>query len=1166
MPSDTVFSRLLAENRDFSSLSDAVTRDRFPVAVGGLSNIHKAHFVHGLLSRSPRAVVILPDEAAAVKFCEDLNAFQPDSAAFLPVREPVLRELSDASREYEYARMAALSRFLRGEVQALCVPAAAAVQQTVPPHILQKHTVTLAPGDSLELREFTARLVFMGYSARPQVEGQGQFSLRGGILDIFPVGNKMPLRIELWGDEIDTIAYFELDTQRRFDSAKKAVIPPAAEMLYQPEVLADRITALAQKKIGAATPALLAAAQRLGAGERLSYADRFFSLCYSAPALPSDYADEDGLTILCEPFDTFDSLKGIGEQWAAEVAALTEEGLFCRGLEGQSIPGKELSELLSVGRLVCLSTFTRNVPGLEPAVSLTATAGQTSLWSGDYSLLVEEIKNILAAKKGCLIMAGTERAAVALARDLARDGFSAAHYPDRNVSPVAGGIMVLEGFLSAGFEYPGCSMQLITCRRTVSGKKRKVPARYKPGKELQSLSDLTPGDYVVHAAHGIGIYEGIEKIESDGVIKDYIKLRFAGTDTLFVPVTQLDVVSKYIGADAEAGTLKLNKLGSTVWQKTKSRVKAAVKDMAKELIRLYAERSKTEGFAFSADCDLQHDFEERFPYEETDDQLRCTAEIKADMERGFPMERLLCGDVGFGKTEVALRAAFKCVLDGKQCAILCPTTILAWQHYQTVLRRMEGFPVEVEVLSRFRTPKQQEEILRKLKAGRIDILIGTHRLIQKDVIFKDLGLAIIDEEQRFGVEHKERFKQNFRGVDLLSLSATPIPRTLNMAMSGIRDMSVLEEAPSDRYPVQTYVAEQDDGLLFEAIRKELRRGGQVYYLHNRTESIVSCAAKIARAIPEARVGFAHGKMSQEELNAIWRQLLENELDVLVCTTIIETGVDVPNCNTLIIEDADKMGLSQLYQIRGRVGRSNRRAYAYLTFRPGKVLTEVASKRLAAIREFTAFGSGFRIALRDLEIRGAGNILGASQHGHMESVGYDMYLRLLAEAVADERGETLALPAEECTIDLRISAHIPESYIPHNRQRIDMYKRIASIRNEDDAFDVTDEFIDRYGEPPASVTGLIEIALLRSMAALRRVTEITQSRDSASVYFFLRDPSPETINLLMATLRGRISFHSAAKPYMAVKRLPGQKLPDVIREVLTLIPEPSPEEASEPSHI
>ena len=629
-----------------------------------------------------------------------------------------------------------------------------------------------------------------------------------------------------------------------------------------------------------------------------------------------------------------------------------------------------------------------------------------------------------------------------------------------------------------------------------------------------------------------------------GVVKDYMKLRYAKSDTLYVPVTQLDLVSKYIGP-REDSQVRLHRLGGTDWQKTKARVRSAVKDMAKELIRLYAQRMNAKGHRFSPDTEWQRDFEAHFEFEETDDQLRCIEEIKADMEREAPMDRLLCGDVGFGKTEVALRAAFKCISDSKQCAMLVPTTILAWQHYQTILRRMEGFPVKIELLSRFRTPKQQEDVINRLRRGEIDFVVGTHRLVSKDVRFRDLGLVIIDEEQRFGVAQKEKLKELCSNVDVLTLSATPIPRTLNMALSGIRDMSVIEEAPQDRHPVQTYVLEHDNGILADAIRRELRRGGQVYYLHNDIGSIDHVSATLQSLIPEARIGIGHGKMNENELSEVWRRLVEQEIDILLCTTIIETGVDIPNANTLIIDNADRMGLSQLHQLRGRVGRSSRRAYAYLTFTRNKVLSEIAQKRLSAIREFTEFGSGFKIAMRDLEIRGAGNILGGEQHGHMEAVGYDLYLKLLAEAVSVEKGE--APPPGECLVDLQIQAHIPEQYIESLHQRLEIYRRIADIRGEDDASDVLDELIDRFGDPPASVKGLIDVALLRNTAASLGIYEVKQQGEILLLY--LSPVDMKRVSALIGALRSRVMFSAGQKPYLSVRAAKGASPLDTLGEAL-----------------
>ena len=794
---------------------------------------------------------------------------------------------------------------------------------------------------------------------------------------------------------------------------------------------------------------------------------------------------------------------------------------------------------------IYLDVFARGGYETPVRTQIAVTARQLSVWGGGTQLLCEDLTAMLHNKWACVVLAGNEKSGRTVADDLRAKGLPAA-YLENPETIQRGTVVVTSGALSAGLEYPGAFFGLITHGRMTQGTVRKKK-RPKNSQEIYSLSDLVPGDYIVHVTYGIGVFEGIHKIDMHGIVKDYIKVRYAKGDTLYVPVTQLDLVSKYIGP-REDSSVKLNKLGGTEWQKAKTRVRRAVRDMAKELIELYAKRMQVKGHAFPEDTEWQHDFEAHFEFEETEDQLRCIDEIKSDMEREAPMDRLLCGDVGFGKTEVALRAAFKCISDSKQCAILVPTTILAWQHFQTILRRMEGFPVKVEILSRFRTPKQQEEILRRLRRGEIDIVVGTHRLVSKDVEFRDLGLVIIDEEQRFGVAQKERLKTVCASVDQLTLSATPIPRTLNMALSGIRDMSVIEEAPHDRHPVQTYVLEHDDGVIHEAIRREIRRGGQVYYLHNDVATIERLAAKIQAAVPEARVGFGHGKMNEQELSEIWRKMIDHEIDVLVCTTIIETGVDVPNANTLIIDNADRLGLSQLHQIRGRVGRSSRRAYAYLTFTRNKVLTEIAQKRLSAIREFTEFGSGFKIAMRDLEIRGAGNILGGEQHGHMEAVGYDLYLKLLGEAIKREKGEEVSDLDDTCLVDMQIQAHIPESYIGDLNQRLEIYRHIAGIRSKEDALDVTDELIDRFGEPPESVNGLIQIALLRSQASALGVTEVKQQGEA--LLFYQNKIDMKRVSVLVSAMKKRVMVNAGARPYISV-RIEGTPL-ETLSETLNLM--------------
>ena len=1148
-----LYESVFHELSPFGELLNALDQGKTPCMMVGLSSIHKAHVIAGAYARDRRpALVIADDELTARRLTEDVNAMLGEDAAyFYPARDFTLREMETVSREYEQIRLGVLSRVINRACGIVVTTVDAALQRTIPPEELARRSYEIRAERPVDLENLAARLLAAGYVRRPQVEGVSQFSVRGGILDFFPPQETSPVRLELWGDEIDSMCYFDLDTQRRTAPLDRMKITPACEVLFDsPDALRTAIQGV-MEALGRGKAALKAKErlqkdlERLDAGMELNALDKFLPVAYSRPACLLDYFDSP-LTFISEFINVKERAKNYLWQHYEDIKILLEEGELCEPLSQFCLTFPEFHHRMEAeGDVVYLEAFARTSPELSIKTLLNVTALQNSGWSGEVKLLCEDLTSLLSQGYCCAVLAGTAKAASTLALDLRRQNIPADYVKDVK-GIVYRKVFVLEGNLSAGFEYPDVKFSLITNSKTLNVKRRKSKRK---GEEIKSLSDLNVGDLVVHVAHGIGVFDGINKLDLHGIVKDYIKIKYAGADTLYVPVTQLDLVSKYIGPQDDSH-VKLNRLNSGEWQKTRSRVKKAVAEMADELIKLYAERMQTKGYAFSQDNDWQKEFEEHFPYEETDDQLRCIEEIKEDMEQDRPMDRLLCGDVGFGKTEVALRGAFKCVLDGKQCAILCPTTILAWQHYQNILKRMEGFPVNVELLSRFRTPKQQKQILKELKAGTVDIVVGTHRLVQSDVEFKDLGLAIVDEEQRFGVAHKEKFKEMFRGIDMLTLSATPIPRTLNMAMSGIRDMSVIEEAPHDRYPVQTYVLEYDHGVLMDALRRELRRGGQAYYIHNRIESIDLCASKIAQAIPDAKIGIAHGRMSEDELSDIWRQLIEHEIDILVCTTLIETGVDVANVNTLIIENADRMGLSQLYQLRGRVGRSNRRAFAYFTFQRGKALTEIAEKRLSAIREFTKFGSGFRIAMRDLEIRGAGSILGARQHGHMEAVGYDMYLRLLSDAIREQRGDAPKPNAEECLVDLQMEAHIPARYIENLSQRIDVYRKIASVRTVEDSLDLTDELIDRFGEPPASVKGLIDVALLRNTAAAHGFTEITQKGDTLAL-------TPKTLNMELAgqmaqALGKRLTVSASGTPYLGVRLKKGQTALDATREVLGVL--------------
>lgn len=1142
------FQTTFSELSGFQALLQCLEHGTTPVSVTGLSQIHKAQLLAALPPHGT-PLVLTEDDASALRLAADLNGMTgEETACVLPAREFSLTGAEVQSREYEQLRLSAFSKLCSGTCRMLIASAEAAMQRTIPPDVLTAHTLTLEQGEDYDLGVLTALLAEAGYTRCQQVEGPAQFAKRGSILDLFPIQEKQPVRLEFWDDTLDTISYFDPQSQRRTESLSQLTIPPALESLAQPEQLADAIEALARtlrgKHAADAKARLLADAEQLRGGALPAGIDKYQPLLYDPPATVLDYAD--GPVFLSEYSAVLEHMRAVLSRHMEDTRLLLEQGELCKGLSGYYLEPAQLFAKLETRTVVCLNTFLQGGDRMEYRRLISMEAVQTGLWGGELQQLKEDLAHHLRLGCRILVAAGTEKTTPALCEDLRAEGIPcdlAEHQP----VCLPGRVLVAPGSFSSGAYYPENKTVLIT-RGKIEAPRKRLKKLRRRGEEIRALSEMNAGDLVVHAQYGIGRFVGIRKLELEGITKDFITIQYAGTDVLYVPVTQLDMVSRYIGPRDEGG-VRLHKLSSTDWQKTRNSVRRAVQDMAKELTALYAKRAQTPGIAFLPDDEIQQDFEARFPYAETDDQLRSIQEIKQDMERPHPMDRLLCGDVGFGKTEVAFRAALKCVLSGKQCVILTPTTVLAWQHYQTALRRFEQFPVNIELLSRFRTPKQQKEVLEKLRKGTVDLVIGTHRLVQKDVQFYALGLAIIDEEQRFGVAHKERFKELFAGVDVLTLSATPIPRTLNMAMSGIRDMSVIEEPPQDRYPVQSYVAEYQEGLIQQALMRELRRGGQIYYLHNRTETIASCAAKLQQMVPEARIAYAHGKMTEEAMSDIWRQLVDYEIDILVCTTIIETGVDVPNVNTIIIEHADRLGLSQLYQLRGRVGRSNRRAYAYFTYQRGKVLDEVAAKRLAAMREFTQFGSGFRIALRDLEIRGAGSILGGRQHGHMEAVGYDMYLKMLGEAIAEERGEPMPKSAE-CTVDLQMDAHIPDSYIASLPQRLEVYRRIAMVSDQESYLDMIDELIDRFGEPPSSVMGLVDTALLRNTAARLGITEITQRR--GSMLFYIQQPSQEQITALSSRYHGRVTFNCLDKPYIGVRLVKGDTSLSLMRQVLTVM--------------
>jgi len=960
--------------------------------------------------------------------------------------------------------------------------------------------------------------------------------------------------MEFWGDEIDTMHTFDLATQRREDPVEKIYVSPAREVLFgAPADAAALLRAFLKKQRGKKRTALETCMApelaQLDGGAVPVNLDKYLAVRYPEPATLLDYF-EDPLLVLEEPASLREAQRATTYRRGEELTTLLQDGVLAAGLDALYADAAWLWTQPARCRTICAENFARSMPDLPLREIVNAPAHTLPAWSGEVAHLLEDLQPLCDGGASITVMAGTPRAAAGLAADLRVKGLNVTTDPE--APPSSGLVQVLPGQLSAGCSLPFARYAVFTARAFGVSTAQKKKKRNKDA--LNSLSEISPGDLVVHQNHGIGRYAGIQRMAVQGVTKDYLRIEYDKKDVLYVPVTQLDLLSRYT-APGDKDNVKLSRLGGADWAKTRKRVRAATEAMAKELIELYARRKQAKGYAFPPDDTWQGDFEQRFAYEETPDQLTSAADIKHDMEQSWPMDRLLCGDVGVGKTEVALRAAFKCVMGGKQCAILAPTTILAWQHFNTAIARMEAYPIRIGLLSRYRSSKEQKETLRGLKDGTVDIVVGTHRLLSDDVKFRDLGLVIIDEEQRFGVKHKEKLKEAFIGVDMLTLSATPIPRTLNMALSGIRDMSTIEQPPFERQPVETYVLEYDEGIVAEAIRKELARGGQVYYLHNRVDTINECVARIGKLVPGARVGVAHGKMTEEQISSVWQQLLDNEIDVLVCTTLIETGVDVRNCNTLIIENADRMGLSQLYQLRGRVGRSSRKAYAYFTFTRDKVLTEVAAKRLSAIREFTAFGSGFRIAMRDLQIRGAGSLLGHSQHGHMEAVGYDLYVKMLGQAIATAQGETPPPDKSDCLVDISIDAYLPEEYIPDPAGRIEAYKRIAAIETTADAEDVLDELIDRYGSPPKSVQGLVDVSLVRVTAARVGIVEIVQRSDLLILYSDV--VGLQQLAAVMDQYPHRVLYNAMGRPYFSLRVQKGENPLVLLRDVVTLLPGATP---------
>lgn len=1121
------------------AVAQSKSRKPSPMMITGLSEGARCTFYAAISEdwmqkRGGKTLLIVPDESSAFIASKIFGELGKRAEVF-PYREFGYGRIS-ASHAYEHERLSVLDKILNDSAEVFVTTPDAALQYTVPRARLKGFFLNIKTGQELSLGLLAEKLEAFGYSRADMVEGEGQYSVRGGICDIFPPKSENPVRIEFFGDEVDRIAEFDVITQRTSDMLDGLSLTPGREIVIGKRereallgVIETEIDRAGNDKIKAE---LKEEYEAVSSGTDTSFIDKYINVIYEERECLLDYFGQDTLVLVKETNAVRERLKGYRFQQMETAETLVRDGLILGAYAEYGKWPEQYDEFCGQRATVYCNTFTSEAEKLSGLYNIKSKQGVA--YRDNLELMLEDIEQYISSGYRIDILAENDTAAKNLSGMLLDAGIASTlnSRPQPGIPNVVSGIN-LPPYELTGSKYVCISMfsSVYTAGKSAGTVRGRRKSKKSARERITSYTELEVGDYVVHENHGIGRYLGLSTETVGGVTSDYIKLEYDGDGFLYLPCTQLDMLSKYVGAGAESGTVKLSRIGGAEWGKAKLKAKAAAKEMAKDLIALYAERMRRVGIAFDEDDAMQQEFEGAFEFEETDGQLEASREIKDDMERAVPMERLLCGDVGYGKTEVALRAAFKAVRSGYQVAILVPTTILALQHYQTVLARMRGFPVTVDMVSRFRRPAEIRESSKRLKRGETDIIIGTHRLLSKDIEFKRLGLVVIDEEQRFGVAQKEKLKQLVKDVDVLTLSATPIPRTLNMAMSGIRDMSVLEEPPVDRIPVQTYVLEYDEAVIAEAIRKELRRGGQVFYLHNRIDTLQDIAARVAMYAPEAMVAVAHGQMDKEELSDIWKQMLDGEVNVLVCTTLIEAGVDIPNANTLIIDDAERYGLAQLHQIRGRVGRSGRRAYAYLTYKRGTVLSEVAEKRLMAIRDFTEFGSGFRVAMRDMEIRGAGNLLGSQQHGQIESVGYDLYMKLLSEAVLEEKGEQ-PKPKRECTVSMGMDAYIPEKYVRSASQRIDVYKKIASVETEEDMRDVYDELTDRYGALPRQAETLLRISLVRAMGGQAGFDKIEFV--NGGLLFYIGQFSFEKWQRILSEYKGKLVLSAGSPPYARLK--------------------------------
>ena len=1095
------FTSPLLELAEFEEIQKKCLQKEGMTLLTGCVTSQKTHMIYALSDGCSRTVIVLSDEEKAKKMYEEYRFLQ-ENVCYYPAKDLLFYHADIHGKQLVKQRIEALQMLMEKKENVTVITTFDGFMDSmIPFENMKSQILTIESGETVDFDELVRKIAVLGYEREVQVEGPGQFAVRGGIIDIYPLTEELPIRIEFWGDEIDSIRTFDVDSQRSVENLMEISIYPGDEC--------D------------------------GGNKNISFID-YFDV-------------KKTIIFLDEPARLLEKGKKVEE----EVTSAYEK----RDLQvaPDFFTAETIVKKLNNYRMLGFATLdTKCKPFVINEVH-HIQAKSVNPYNSSFDMLTHDLKRLKRNEYRVVLLSGSRTRAKRLAEDLRDYGLSSFYSDtlDREVQP--GEIMVCYGHVEIGYEYPMIKFMVIS-ETDIFGKNRKKKKRKTyEGQKIQNFSELKPGDYVVHENHGVGIYRGIEKIEVDHVVKDYMKISYADNGNLYILATQMDLIQKYASADAKKP--KLNKLGGQEWGRTKKRVRGAVQEIAKDLVELYAKRQEKEGFVYEKDTVWQREFEEMFPFEETEDQIAAIEATKKDMESTKIMDRLICGDVGFGKTEIAIRAAFKAVQENKQVVYLVPTTILAQQHYNTFVQRMKEFPVRVDLLCRFRTANEQKKTLDDLTKGLVDIVIGTHRVLSKDVQFKDLGLLIIDEEQRFGVQHKEKIKKLKENVDVLTLTATPIPRTLHMSLIGIRDMSVLEEAPIDRMPIQTYVMEYNDEMVREAIERELSRQGQVYYVYNRVKDIAEIADKIQKLVPDATVAFAHGQMSERQLENIMYDFISGEIDVLVSTTIIETGLDISNANTIIIHDSDRMGLSQLYQLRGRVGRSNRMAYAFLLYRRDKLLKEVAEKRLAAIREFTDLGSGVKIAMRDLEIRGAGNLLGEEQHGHMEAVGYDLYCKMLNEAVKHLKGE-LTEEVYATTVDINIDAYIPNSYIPNEYQKLDIYKRIATIETEEERDDMLEELIDRFGEPPKKVQQLLKIAQLKALANKAYITAIEQKgEDYIFTMYEKANVNVAAIPALLKKYKGSLSFKAEAVPYFQYRKLRRMKKEtddQVIEQVVAII--------------